>query len=69
MTEATCMQHRQGIFKELNKLKISFLKQEYIDLSFLCVLKRSFFFLMQQVFIFCFWHRLLVRQLAEGGLF
>ena len=44
MTEATCMQHRQGIFKELNKLKISFLKQEYIDLSFLCVLKRSFFF-------------------------
>ena len=44
MTEATCMQHRQGIFKELNKLKIGFLKQEYIDLSFLCVLKRFFFF-------------------------
>ena len=24
---------------------------------------------MQQIFIFCIWHRLLVRQVAEGGLF
>lgn len=58
----------QWMFKDLNKLKMYFncLRQEYIDHFYGFFFKRSgFFFLMQQIFIFCFCHRLLLVSLLK----